>query len=363
MSSAGIVLAVTRQKALEHSMGAVLVGSLIALFLSGAVWMQVFLYCQLYPRDRARIKLMVFVVWLLDTIHSAMAITANWQYLILHFGDWDIIDNITWSAATTVALTALITFFVHCFFIHRIHTLSRQNWYITGALVALALVRLVSALVSTSEMIRLHSYAQFVAKYDYVFTIGLSTAASLDILIAGGLCYLLRRGRTGFTGMDKIIDAITLYTIENGMLTCVTTVVSLICWVSMPTNLIFLGLHFAISKLYANSLLATLNARKSLLNKSQESSDRDHPLPILFPDGFGRRTDFRSHWSHQRSQGGTGTRLEVSVQKTVERDIDIEEPNSAFPLAPPASPPVLHHAGSGVGREVAKSSQETYMAE
>ncbi|KAI0652746.1 hypothetical protein C8Q79DRAFT_118910 [Trametes meyenii] len=290
---------VTRQKALEHSMGAVLVGSLIALFLSGAVCMQVFLYCQLYPRDRARIKFMVFLVWLMDTIHSGMAITSNWVYLIVHFGDWDNMDDITWSIATSVALTALNTFFVHCFFTHRIYTLSRQNLYVTIPLVTLALVRLVSALISTAEMIRLKSFSQFVDQYAYVFTIGLSTAASTDIFIAGGLCYFLRRGRSGFTGMDKIVDAITLYTIENGMLTCITTIVSLVCWVTMSTNLIFLGLHLAISKLYANSLLATLNARKSLLNKSQGSSDRDHPLPVIFPDSFGRRTGADAHWSRE----------------------------------------------------------------
>ncbi|CDO76914.1 hypothetical protein BN946_scf184398.g2 [Trametes cinnabarina] len=342
----------SRQKALEHSMGSVLIGSLIALFLSGAVWMQVFLYIQLYPRDRPKIKFMlrycykVFLVWLLDTLHSAMTITANWQ-----------------SIATTVALTALITFFVHwfvslsdavffnelmtqrSFFIHRIYTFS------------------------TSEMILLHSYSQFVSGYDvrpltdasepthltvtrgqYVFTIGLSTAASLDILIAGALCYFLRRGRSRFSGMDRIVDAITLYTIENGLLTCIATVVSLICWVSMPTNLIFLGLHFAISKLYANSLLATLNARKSLLNKSQGSTaDGDHPLPILFPDSYQRRTNFRSNWS-----------LEITVHKTVERDIDIE-PNSAFPLAvPQASPPPT---GSEADLEAVKSPQRSFLAE
>ncbi|KAI0658278.1 hypothetical protein C8Q70DRAFT_186065 [Cubamyces menziesii] len=364
----GHQLEVSAQKRLEHSMGSVLVGSLVALFLSGAVWMQVFLYVQLYPRDRLRIKLMVFSVWVLDTIHSAMAITANWQYLIMHFGDWTIIDNITWSVATTVALTALITFLVHCFFTHRIHTLSRQNWYITAPLVALAAVRLISALISTSEMIRLGSYEQFVKRYDYVFTIGLSTAASLDVLIAGGLCYFLRRGRSGFTGMDKIVDAITLYTIENGLLTCITTVVSLICWVSMPTNLIFLGLHFAISKLYANSLLATLNARKSLLNKSQGSSgDRDHPLPILFPDSFGRRTN--TQWSQHRSQGETGTRLEVNIQKTVERDIDAE-PNSAYPLAAPTtpgSPPTTGGASTGTSGgsdvDISKSARASFLVE
>ncbi|KAI0640314.1 hypothetical protein C8Q77DRAFT_1085931 [Trametes polyzona] len=360
----GLERAVTPQKALEHSMGAVLIGSLIALFLSGAVCMQVFLYCQLYPRDRLRIKLMVHRLLtscasarLLDTVHSAMAITANWQYLIVHFGDWDNMDDITWS--TTVALTALITFLVHCFFTHRIHTLSRQNWYITTPLVALALVRL----VSTSEMIRLHSFAQFVERYDYVFTIGLSTAASLDVLIAAGLCYFLRRGRSGFTSMDRIVDAITLYTIENGMLTCITTVISLICWVSMPTNLIFLGLHFAISKLYANSLLATLNARKSLLNKSQGSSnERDHPLPVIFPDSFGRRTEVNTQWS-RRSQGlgplgETGTRLQVNIQKSthVEHDTD-GEPSTPLPLHTSTS------ESDGERAEIVKSPSGSFLAQ
>ena len=68
-------LAVDPKTQLAHSMGAVLVGSLIALLyvppptpsplaltarsLSGAVSMQVFLYFTLYPRDSIRIKTMV----------------------------------------------------------------------------------------------------------------------------------------------------------------------------------------------------------------------------------------------------------------------------------------------------------------
>ncbi|OJT13946.1 hypothetical protein TRAPUB_9506, partial [Trametes pubescens] len=130
----GLDRAVSPQMALQQSMGPVLVGSLFALFLSGAVSMQAFWYCQLYPRDRWKIKLMVFFVWLVDALHSGMAITANWQYLIVHFGDWENIDEITWSVAASVALTALNTFVVHCFFIHRIHTLSRNNWYLTTTL-------------------------------------------------------------------------------------------------------------------------------------------------------------------------------------------------------------------------------------
>lgn len=73
------------QTQLAHSMGAVLVGSLIAMLyvsfswpswvpfplifrtppsLSGAVWMQVFLYWQLYPKDTLRMKFMVGLLYL-----------------------------------------------------------------------------------------------------------------------------------------------------------------------------------------------------------------------------------------------------------------------------------------------------------
>ncbi|KAI0779050.1 hypothetical protein BD413DRAFT_125249 [Trametes elegans] len=403
---------VSPQVELQRSMGAVLVGSLVALFLSGAASMQTILYWQLYPSDPIHLKVTVFLIWLLDIVHSSMAITANWQYLILHFGDWDHIDNITWSIATTVALTAMITFIVHCFFTLRIHTLSRHNWYITTLLVALALVRLVSAFVSTSEMIRLQSYAQFVERYDYVFTIGLSTAASLDILIATALCYFLRRGRSAFS-TQVAIRAVRLLAVpvltrpqygqdrgryhavhdrkrhadqvgavpprsecvfhHRSTYSSITTVISLICWVTMPMNLIFLGLHFAIGKLYANSLLATLNARKSLLHKSHGSSDRgEHALPVLFPDSFGRRTELiNTQWSNRRSQADSSPAarvLQVNIQKTVQHEIDGE------PALPPDSPalsaasdvdsPALS-AASDVDPpgDTAKSARETYVAQ
>ncbi|RDX44280.1 hypothetical protein OH76DRAFT_1409235 [Lentinus brumalis] len=351
-------LEVDRQTQLAHSMGAVLIGSLIALFLSGAVSMQVFLYFQLYPRDVLRFKVMVVAVWVIDALHSAMTITANWQYLIVHFGDWDTIDDITWSIAASVALTATITFFVHCFFIHRIYSLSRANWYIIAPLVLLALVRLISAAISTSEMITLKSYSGFVQGYDFVFTIGLSSAASLDIFITIGLCYFLRRGRTGLgrlvaSSMDRIVDTITLYTIENGMLTCITTVVSLICWLTMPTNLIFLGLHFAISKLYANSFLATLNSRKSLLNKSQGSSGGgDHALPVLFPSTFRRSNP--NGWAH-RSHGET--RLEVTVEKTVEHDVEGPDRSDSDAGTSGRS----QSRGNGITIQISKSPDAAYL--
>ncbi|KAJ2927036.1 hypothetical protein H1R20_g10065, partial [Candolleomyces eurysporus] len=62
-----------------------------------------------------------------------------------------------------------------------------------------------------------------------------------------------------------MVDTLALYTLENGALTCFAAIASLLCWLLMPHNLIFMGLHFVIAKLYANSLLASLNMRHQLL--------------------------------------------------------------------------------------------------
>ncbi|EMD32502.1 hypothetical protein CERSUDRAFT_118537 [Gelatoporia subvermispora B] len=318
-------------KTLRNSLGAVLLGSLICCFLTGIVSMQSAMYWRIYPKDMGRIKATVAIVWGVDFVHAFMACAANWTYLIENFGNLDVSTHITWSVAVTVALTALNTFLVQAFFAHRIHTLSRGMWWITAPITILAFLRLFAALVSTAEMIRLRSYPAFVDQFAWVFTVGLSLGAVVDILIAIGLCYFLRRGRTGFSSMDRIIDSITLYTVENGLLTSVTTVISLICWVTMPHNLIFLGLHFAISKLYANSFLATLNARKALMTRSQGSSDRggDHALPVLFPDSYRSRGVFSRYGAANTGVDPVGTKVQINVEKTIQCDNEGEPSDHA----------------------------------
>ncbi|KAH8099881.1 hypothetical protein BXZ70DRAFT_224307 [Cristinia sonorae] len=255
--------------------------------------MQVYMYLRTYRKDGWGFKIGVITIWLLDLLHTGMVSASNWVYLIENFGN-DISDNIVWTIAVTIALTALIIFSVHCFFAFRIYTLSRGNHYYTGLIATLAVTRVGLSLVCTVKMIKLGSYLKFAHQWGYVFTTSLSFAVTVDILIAGGLLWYLNRSRTGFSDMDTILDSIKMYAIENGLFTSATTIVSLICWLTMPTNLIFLGLHFAISKLYANALMATLNARISLQlerSKAQAYSggNVEYPMPVVFPTAEGRQ--------------------------------------------------------------------------
>lgn len=250
--------------------------------LSGGVAVQVVVYFKLYPMDPIFVKSLVLTTWFLDTLHTSLIWATLFQYLIFHFGDLEQIDYITWNLALTVAFTAVLTFLVHCFLAHRIWRLSRRNLYLTIPIVTLAVLRLVSACATTGEMTRIHSFTRFKAEFRWLFTLGLALSSTVDILITASLFILLYGNRTG-TRLNVVIDSLIRYTFETGSLTCAGTIVTMICWLSISHSLIFMGLHFVISKLYANSLLVTLNTRQ-IIRYAQPSS-RDgrivHPIAHL----------------------------------------------------------------------------------
>ncbi|KAI0638840.1 hypothetical protein C8Q77DRAFT_1077930 [Trametes polyzona] len=248
-----------------------------------------------------------------------MIFIMNWIDLIVHFGDTDSFHSSIWPMPMAIGITAWTTFLVQGFFTYRIHTLSRAKWSITGILVTLSIVRLGSAMVSCGALLHFASFPVFFQHFKGSFLLGLSSSAALDVLITTILCYYLRQRRSGLARTDRVVDMLTLYTVENGMLTCIATIASLICWAAMQTNLIFLALHLSVGKLYANTLLASLNARRSLSDRTRSSpsapAGQDYPMSILWPTP--------PHLHEQAAAWVPHSRTAVSP-KPVQVNIDIE---------------------------------------
>ncbi|KAJ7439961.1 hypothetical protein FB451DRAFT_142871 [Mycena latifolia] len=301
------------------TMGALLIGAFFASMLSGIVILQALLYFTTYKADQIGVKLLVFGVCGLDTLHTAFIWAGVWDYLIGDYGDTSSIDYIPWSIALTVILTAIVTFFVHCFFAHRIFLLSKGKWMMASPVVILALIRLGSASVSTWEMFHYHSYELFKVHAYWIFTLGLSVSSAVDILITALLCFLFQSSRPDSGTINYVIDKLILYAFETGSLTCIGTIVSMICWVTMSYNLIFLGLHFVIGKLYANSLLVTLNTRQNIRNtRSTSSGERG---PVLFLETRPQKATSSSRYFAGPSTKGP-TELQINVETSIQYDID-----------------------------------------
>jgi len=281
----------------------------------------------LYPSDHTRLKVLVLTVWFLDTCHTICIWLSLWSYFIDFYGDSVNINNIHWSLALSVLFPAFLTFLVHNFFAHRIFMLSKRNYYLTVPIVVLAILRLVSACVTTSFMLKLGTFPDFQAHVKFIFTTGLALSTTVDVIITASLFVLLQSSRTGAATLDAVIDALIRYTFETSTLTCAGTIASMLCWAIIPSNLIFMGLHFVIGKLYANSLLVTLNTRDSI----RRARSQGHGLRVdIMKDS---RKTHKSHDSGdvttlQSSQVESKSKEErfMKVEVVVERNVQMEQP-------------------------------------
>ncbi|KAF5392313.1 hypothetical protein D9757_001612 [Collybiopsis confluens] len=111
-------------------------------------------------------------------------------------------------------------------------------------------------------------------------------SAAGDVLIAGTLTFLLQTSKTGFSRSDTMLNKLTLFAVNTGALTSLCAVASLISVspssrnllyklvkvldrptlkiLAAPNTFIYISFFFCMGRLYTNSLLATLNARKMI---------------------------------------------------------------------------------------------------
>ncbi|KAA1471678.1 hypothetical protein DENSPDRAFT_130131 [Dentipellis sp. KUC8613] len=211
------------------TLGALQAGCLFAIALSGVAALQTFLYYRSYPQDAFRYKCMVAWLWLLDATNTVLISVVTWQYLIVNFTNTQIPNHIYDTLAITITLTAASTLSVNLFYCHRVYKLSGDNWHIAAPIIVLSVARLALSIVSTVKMTQSHTWDAFESKYKPIFTSGLALSAFTDIVIALTLCLYLQSQRNGLAGTREMVDAIIVITVNNGALTCVVAVASLIC--------------------------------------------------------------------------------------------------------------------------------------
>jgi len=92
----------------------------------------------------------------------------------------------------------------------------------------------------------------------------LACDAACDSFITLTLVYYLHTSRTGFKRTESLINRLITWTINTGLLTSIFAIADFICILTMESNLVYVGVFFVVSKLYTNSILASVNMRATL---------------------------------------------------------------------------------------------------
>ncbi|KJA13230.1 hypothetical protein HYPSUDRAFT_202593 [Hypholoma sublateritium FD-334 SS-4] len=117
----------------------------------------------------------------------------------------------------------------------------------------------------TSMSLHLTTYAQL-ESLKYLSILVNALAAAGDVLIAATLCFNLHFSRTGFSRSNTMINKLILFSVNTGGLTSLCAIASLISIVCAGETFLYISFFFCIGRLYTNSLLATLNARRMIRN-------------------------------------------------------------------------------------------------
>ncbi|KAL4257221.1 DUF6534 domain-containing protein [Pleurotus pulmonarius] len=220
-------------------------------------------YYKTYPTDSRSLKSFIGVLTLLESVHTIL-ITQSTKY-------WYLDSGLKPTFPPTLLASGYVTYvvisLVQMAYMGRVYALSAGNKWISTILCLMTSIQIIcgfgmnSTLATHVVIISIHHTSAEIFG-------GLQLAASVvcDVLITSSLVFYLRDNRGEFKRTQNVVDRLVIYSINIGMVTSIISLSALITrqWFAMPDNFIFSTFHILIGKVYFNSWLVTLNARKTM---------------------------------------------------------------------------------------------------
>ncbi|EJD07972.1 uncharacterized protein FOMMEDRAFT_16510 [Fomitiporia mediterranea MF3/22] len=233
----------------------------MAMALWGCASVQLYYYFNNFPKDELRLKILVTLVWALDTAHQGLISHSCYLYLVSNYGNPLFLFKIVPTLEVMVLLSAIVCLLVQSFLLYRVFRLSEKNVVLVVALSLLAIAQFIATTLFFAKGYRLSSFAE-VPSIAWLSKTANSLAAATDVSIAITLIFLLHRSRTGFRRSETMINRLIIFTINTGAVTSVCALFAVLFVSIYPNALIYVAFYVCISRMYSNTLLATLNARK-----------------------------------------------------------------------------------------------------
>ncbi|KLO19737.1 hypothetical protein SCHPADRAFT_59009 [Schizopora paradoxa] len=220
--------------------------------------------------DGKLVKGWVFILAILDSLHLAFMLHDGYSGLVTQFCDIRDIGLFPWSLGAAVATNVINDLIVRLFFLRRIWFLS-YNYAVIAVLGVIISLSFAIGLYQT--VITIEDAMNPLARSDQwpiFMTLGLTTLS--DFCIAAVLCFYFRKSRKNhYEGTRSLLTTLIQYTIQTGLFATLFSIGSLVSFGLKPETDLLIVFYLPSSKIYVNALLASLNTRKSLREKSRVS--------------------------------------------------------------------------------------------
>ncbi|KAJ7440773.1 hypothetical protein B0H11DRAFT_2352271 [Mycena galericulata] len=273
---------------IQLSYGPMIIGVFFNMILYGVLVGQILTYYQVYKKDPLWIRLFVGFLFFVETSNTALDIAMMYQPLILEYGKKNCCEKPVFFPTvfmTQPLCVVLVSMPIQLFFAWRIHQLTKSPWI--PLVISVFAIGSFAGGIWTSAMVQiLREFAKKPLLHNSALLWFLASCVA-DVLITISLVITLSKKKTGFVATDSVLDKIIRTTIQTGMITAVFSILDVVCFMALPHYAVNFVWDLALSKLYSNCLLSTLNARQSLNNASNSSTFQQQRNVVLSPGGRG----------------------------------------------------------------------------
>jgi len=238
-----------------------LIGSLLNYCLYGVLAVQTYVYRLSFPNDKPMIKWMVYTVFVVETVLTALNGVDVYHWFAAGFGDVLEFGKALISPAYTPIMGSVMALVVQWFFCYRIYVIKRQALPLCIFIALASMVQCAGGMGGgiLTYLADNENHDATRIKFVYMWLIG---DVITDVLIATTMTYLLLKAtRQQHKQTNDIVKRIVRLTIETNTLSTVVAIVSLILFFGTPNTTYFICPTMVLAKLYSNTLLVTFNNR------------------------------------------------------------------------------------------------------
>ncbi|KAI0357199.1 hypothetical protein OH77DRAFT_141537 [Trametes cingulata] len=238
---------------LNASVGSLFIGYAVSLWLYGITMSQIGLF--LHRSSANKSLFLRTIAWTFFVLENAQTILIShgiWLYTVSYHGRPQKLATPTRSFGILVYITSVNNGIVRCVYAYRIYKLSGGHAILPALVVILSLMVAVLACIYGTQG---------------------------DCIITASMVYLFARRNVGYRQSDHLAQTLMIYFLNSGLLVMICVICSIVAYVAIPSSFAFLAFYLALGKLYANSLLGSLNARDIIFPRaSMELSVPTVPL-------------------------------------------------------------------------------------
>ncbi|KAF8310859.1 hypothetical protein DL93DRAFT_1564820 [Clavulina sp. PMI_390] len=257
------------------SLGAWLVCEIVSSILFGILTIQCALYFNRFRNDNWGFKALVSVSWFLELLNQTFTLWWTYQVQVRNFGHLAAELKYGWTLGATCSVMSFNAALVQLFFARRGYLLNPSIWPLPLLSVFLAFLAFFAGMTTSIKM--MIASGEFPG-YEWLKKLWILSEAATDILVALVVVHSLgTRRKAAHLSTQGGLQRLIFYTMSNGLLTSILALIVFALFQFVAQLGAYPGVNLVLARIYANSLVTSLNLRGTWIQDNKTSHPTHEP--------------------------------------------------------------------------------------